>query len=372
MKILNLFKDLKNSLLILIILSSLIFFSCAPSTRYPKISDQLAKEEAERQKKIAIKEMMKLQKRLYRVSFPILTQNAYFCSKNKTYLFGFLHLSARDKFPKGFKDTYISLYELEDHPKVIFVVPGSPAQKAGMMPGDVIMLLNNKAPYSDFKSFRELLKENKGNPYTFTVKKEGRLIDLKISPVCACNYPVMLIQSDSVNAFTDGKRVYISSGLMRFLQSDNELALVIGHELAHCVMNHISKQMGNTLIGGILGALATVLTGVDMTRVGMEAGRFAFSQEFEAEADYVGCYLAARAGYDVSDAADIWRRIAVFHPEAINLKGSTHPSTAKRFIAIKKAAEEIKEKQRLGKPLIPEKRISEEKETQKDDSEDKF
>ncbi|WP_456325224.1 M48 family metalloprotease, partial [Desulfonauticus submarinus] len=104
----------------------------------------------------------------------------------------------------------------------------------------------------------------------------------------------------------------------------------------------------------IFGAILSALTGVNMTETGADIGQLAFSQEFEAEADYVGCYCAARAGYNVSKAAQLWRRIAATHPSAINLKGTTHPSTAKRFIAIQKTVEEIKQKIENKQPLIPE------------------
>lgn len=159
---------------------------------------------------------------------------------------------------------------------------------------------------------------------------------------------------DKVNAYTDGTTVYVTCGLMKYLASDNELALVVGHELAHCIMDHTKKKMGNAILGGIIGAVFTVLTGVNVTDLAVSVGQEAFSQEFEAEADYVGCYLAARAGYDVADAAGIWRKLATFHPEAINLQGGTHPSTAKRYLAVKQAADEIREKIALGKELFPE------------------
>ena len=55
-------------------------------------------------------------------------------------------------------------------------------------------------------------------------------------------------------------------------------------------------------------------------------------------------------------AASFWRRLAVAHPQGIHLAGATHPSTAKRFLAIEKAAEEVDRKRAGNAPLVPEER----------------
>ena len=86
----------------------------------------------------------------------------------------------------------------------------------------------------------------------------------------------------------------------------------------------------------------------------MQVGALAFSQEFEAEADYVGVYHAARAGYDTRKAAYFWRRMAAAHPRAIGLQGTTHPSSANRFLAVEAASKEVAEKRAGGTRLVPE------------------
>jgi predicted Zn-dependent protease len=70
------------------------------------------------------------------------------------------------------------------------------------------------------------------------------------------------------------------------------------------------------------------------------------------EADYMGMYLTARAGYDVSNAADIWTRLEATYPGAS--RGSwTHPSNSDRFEAMNRTAAEIAEKRAAGRDLIP-------------------
>ena len=78
-----------------------------------------------------------------------------------------------------------------------------------------------------------------------------------------------------------------------------------------------------------------------------------FSQEYELETDYAGVYYAAHAGYDVSEAVDFWRRMAVEHPPSIDFRGFSHPSTAVRSLTLEKAVEEIREKTVARSPVIP-------------------
>ena len=115
--------------------------------------------------------------------------------------------------------------------------------------------------------------------------------------------------------------------------------------------------MGNALVGALLGGLVGALAGpdavVDAVELGGQLGALAFSQEFEAEADYAGAYFAARAGYEVAGAADIWCRMGARHPEAIDLAGTTHPSTALRYLSLERTAEEITLKKSRRQPLTP-------------------
>ena len=158
--------------------------------------------------------------------------------------------------------------------------------------------------------------------------------------------------------------------MLSYVENNDELALIIGHELSHNTLGHNYKKYFNTLIGTALGATFDIAveaaiegaTGYQYdsyegVQAGMEAGMLFFSQEFELEADYAGVYYAARAGYDVSTAAALWRRMAEENPAAIHTKeNSTHPSTAERFVRIQTANEEIERKRAEGIDLIPERR----------------
>ena len=199
-------------------------------------------------------------------------------------------------------------------------------------------------------------------------ERRGRRMTFVVQPVEICAHHVLLLRDDTVNAFADGKNIYITSGMLQFVKSTEELALIVGHEMAHNTRNHMRSRRANQMLGAIIGALAgTAIYGTgpygtttpgaqQMTNLGADAGAAMFSQEFESEADYVGVYHAARAGFDIGNAAQMWRRMGAKNPRSISLIGTTHPSTAKRYLAIERAVSELDNKRRRGLPLTPEER----------------
>ena len=169
-----------------------------------------------------------------------------------------------------------------------------------------------------------------------------------------CSFPVLLSDGQSLNAAADGKRVYIHAGMMRFVESDDELAYIVGHELAHNVLEHIDKKRGNAILGGVVDVLLTAATGVSTDGAFSKAGAGAYSQAFESEADYLGMYIAAQAGYDISSGPLFWRRMAIESSGSIAAGyQSSHPSTPQRFVALTNTIDEIHGKQAMGLALMP-------------------
>lgn len=328
--------------------------ACAPQLKVPEISRKAAEEEARKQREIVVLERMKLQNRLRRVDFAVRAANVDLC-KEKAPGVGFMAMNLNSA-PHEYRAAYARLYGVTSQITVISVVVGSPAERAKLAVGDRIVSVNGKiieTGSSGRSQVAELIAESKGLPLNMTVRRGGGPVPVELSPRMICNYPTFLRNDDSVNAFADGSRIIVTSGLMRFAETDDELAFVIGHELAHNTMGHIKSKTGNIILGGIVGAILTGLSGVNFTNMMMQVGVLAFSQEFEAEADYVGVYYAARAGYDTRKAAYFWRRMAAAHPRAIGLQGTTHPSSAKRFLAVEAATREVAGKRGRGEPLVP-------------------
>jgi len=171
-----------------------------------------------------------------------------------------------------------------------------------------------------------------------------------------CVYPIKLMADDTLNASADGDTVYINAGMLRFTGNDNELAFIIGHEISHNILGHRDKKIGGLLIGAFFDALAGYYGKVDTQGAFAKAGANAYSKEYESESDYLSLYLLARAGYDIKEAPEFWRRMAIESPESITGKFSTtHPGHAERFAAMDAAIKEIEKKITDNDPLIPNK-----------------
>lgn len=179
-----------------------------------------------------------------------------------------------------------------------------------------------------------------------------------------CGFRMRMVDSDELNASFDGKEIAINSGMVRFTENDDELAFILGHEVAHKMMDHLGSHKVNAFVGGFFGlvldvgaAAAGVNTGGLFMQTLSGQGAKAYSQEFESEADMVGLYLASRAGFDVDKAPMLWRRMAAEHPASI--EGSftaLHPSTPERFVAMENVIRKIHDRQTLGLPLVPDKK----------------
>lgn len=176
-----------------------------------------------------------------------------------------------------------------------------------------------------------------------------------------CSLPFHLDDSetDAVNAYTDGKKIVVTPAMMAFAQTDDQLATVLTHEYAHAIVAHPAKTSQNATVGGLLGLAVDSLAGSQgistqgmFSKLGAQGAVLRYSQDFEREADYIGMYILKRANYDIDKAAHLWRRMAALNPNGI-YNGSTHPTTAERYVLLEKTAAEIKAKQRAGRPLLP-------------------
>lgn len=345
----------------------LIIAGCGPTLKQAYISDGAVQAEKEKQLEIAFDTHIKRQKRLYEVSFPLLAAAASMNIDDARQACGFM-VCTKDSFPKEYREVAQRTFIIGDSPVVYFVHPKFPAAKAGLKPGDRLLNFNgNVLLGKSFKEVVNIINENqpsRDKPISMVIERQGQIIDLKCEGTLFCKYTMALIPHDQINALSDGKTIAVTNGLMRITENDDELAFVVAHEIAHNVLGHVGKKRGNILLGSVVDILLAATTGVYTGGTFGSIGGAAFSKGFEFEADYAGLYIAARAGRDVTGAVNFWRRLAAEHPKSMEKRfAATHPSTPERFVAMERTIQEIKEKQRLGKPLVPEskaKRSSEE------------
>lgn len=113
-------------------------------------------------------------------------------------------------------------------------------------------------------------------------------------------YTFTVLDDPGVNAFAlPGGYIYITTGLMAYLNSEAELAGVLGHEIGHVASRHNVSQASWTAVGGILASVAGEKLGnKDLFNTIGELGLTSYSRNQELEADGLGAEYLARAGYD--------------------------------------------------------------------------
>lgn len=156
-------------------------------------------------------------------------------------------------------------------------------------------------------------------------------------------WEVNLLNSPTVNAFCmPGGRIAFYNGILVKLNlTDDEVAMVMGHEIAHALREHAREQAGKntiTSVGArIAGALGSAYFGVDPRLGDAAAGMVAqgaalsFSRGDESEADLVGLDLAARAGFDPRAGIALWQKMSAVNKSQPLPFLSTHPSGSKRI-----------------------------------------
>lgn len=358
----------------LAVLAAILIAGCAaPTTQRIKIDDVAAEIEAKKQRQVALESLVEDQTRLFRVSYPILMHAHSLCGDKTRYSIGawFVNDAA---LGRDFKEAAASAYGLSDIVKALHVMPGSPADKAGLRVGDVPVSINGWAvPVGDdaIKALMEKMSEllTSENPLSVAILRGEIRQTVQIVPEKTCDYPVNLNEQDVINAFADGKRVIITRGMLRFAQNDTELGLVVAHELAHNAMKHMDAKTTNYVLGSIFDILAAAY-GVNTQGAFGNAAASAYSQDFEAEADYVGLYMMAQTGVDIEQAPKFWRRMAAAHPGSIRSNhAASHPATPHRFLALEEAVKEIKSKQASGQALVPEMKKNQDTKSPSDKSE---
>ena len=336
----------------LLLIFALISSCAGPSTQRISIDSEALDAETRLQKKLSLQKVKARYERLQKVGYPILKNSSELCENTINSLgVMFNAYVTSDKY----SDIEKEVYEIDDRLLLTYVIPSSSAFKSGLRSNDEIVSINDiKATIDKEKFHKELEKlRAKSDSLKVIYKRQGEERVATFDPDLICNYPILLVQNDSVNAFANGSQIGITTGMIRFAEEDEQLGLVIAHELGHNIMDHISKLRTNSLLGTIVD-LAAAYYGVNTQGIFGQAGARMYSQEFEAEADYVGIYYMERAGYSIDNVADFWRDMAVEHPGSINQShASTHPATPERFLEINAAIEEIKEKKRLNQQLIP-------------------
>jgi hypothetical protein len=237
------------------------------------------------------------------------------------------HLAEYDPAVRGIQ---IERHQLDRGPGVLAVVGGSPAQRAGLRAGDVLLDVNGRsfpdplriADEHRRKRWRPMIEasealletELRRGPARLRIARDGQDLAITLGSLPGCPDRVRLARSNQANAFASRGYVVVTTRILDFVDSDDELAFVMAHELAHIVRHHHDRLEAEDVPRGLLRGF------------GKNAARVRATEE---EADRLGLKLAWAAGYDIRAAARFWQRFYDAHPDGFQLF-RTHPGAADR------------------------------------------
>lgn len=211
-----------------------------------------------------------------------------------------------------------------------------------------------------FSQYRQFINENntmKSGPELERVRRistdlieavkvyyhaEGRSSDLN-----KFKWEVNVVNDPSVNAFCmPGGKIVVYTGILPVAKNDDGLAAILGHEIAHALANHGGERMSQGLVAQVgLASLDVALSQkpaatrnlfMAAAGAGTQVGvLLPFSRKHESEADEIGLYLSAMAGYNPSEAEQLWYRMAAAGGSGTPAFLSTHPDPKRRAKKLK-------------------------------------
>ena len=174
------------------------------------------------------------------------------------------------------------------------------------------------------------------------VERVGRRI-VPVSGLTQYDWEFVVFDTDAENAWVlPGGKVAFYRGILETMANDDQVATVMGHEVAHLARNHAAQRarrqaeagLGLAVVGGLLGAAGVENrdTWAGILGAGMTYGvLLPYSREHELEADRLGVDYMARAGYNPAEALTFWRAKAAARGPRQPEIASTHPSDATRI-----------------------------------------
>jgi beta-barrel assembly-enhancing protease len=242
--------------------------------------------------------------------------------------------------PEG-RSAQIGAFGTASYPTVSLVVPGEPADVAGLRDGDAIISFNGKAmptglsEETDAQKWSASVKtlgdvwdaEAKSPPTRIVISRDGKELSLNLSSKMSCNFSGFVKLSKEMNAANKSSNIWVNSGLLENTLDDNEVAFVIAHEAAHSILGHAGPENEKKLKNP------------------------EFRRSAEIEADRLGVQLMANAGYDPYAAARYharWARTGRgFFQKLTGGFNGPYLSPKERIGFLQKRAEEVDPERRL-------------------------
>ncbi|MFQ5963893.1 MAG: M48 family metalloprotease [Candidatus Scalinduaceae bacterium] len=216
---------------------------------------------------------------------------------------------------------------------VIAVADNSIAGAAGIKSGDLIKEIDGE----------EINDKNQvvftaGKPTIIIIERDGIKLSFKLKPEKIPYVRITLKQTGKINAYAKFTGIQFTTGMVHFVKDNDELAVIVGHELAHIISKHLPKNMSIAALCGALGGLTGPFA--PLTTQALYAP---YSRGNEREADFLGLVYAHSAGYDIETGVELWKRFALEIPKSRSKSFlRSHPASTERILRVKKVVELIK------------------------------
>ncbi|HEX2101837.1 MAG TPA: M48 family metallopeptidase [Candidatus Synoicihabitans sp.] len=210
---------------------------------------------------------------------------------------------------------------------------------------------------SAFSQIKQEEKISNDSRYNAQVQRIGQRIAESVGrEIPNAEWEFVVFESEDINAFAlPGGKVGVYTGLLKLAGSDDEVACVIGHEIAHVTSRHGAERTSQNQLAagvGMLGAIGLSMSDMEPGKRNAILGLYGagatvgvllpYARTHETEADTIGLRFAAGAGYDPRAAAQFWRKMQAANersakpPEFL----STHPSDDRRIATLEQLAPE--------------------------------
>lgn len=259
---------------------------------------------------------------LARVGYRLVAANVALCDRRQPVSGLLLH--GIEQYGVAFRVTAATLFALGAAPGVAGILPGSPADHAGVRANDAVLAINGAplpmASGAGFDRMAAVLDRLEAalaaGPVRLDLARAGQSLSVTLNGIPACASRFQVKASPGFDAGANGRYVEVDAGLLAYADHQDEIAVIVAHELAHNILKHPETLDRE-------GVSRKAILGKHANRI----------KQTEIEADRFSIRLLANAGYPLEAAPAFWTRFGKAHGHGI-LSDSTHLRWKKRVALI--------------------------------------
>ena len=333
-------------------LSIILLTNCAGT----KTSKDPAADFARKQRTAV--QFQEAQARLSDAAYPVLKENQELCKRKVSGLTGF-DLLTLDQLSKKMRVAYASTLNVGERATVTHVVPGSPADHAGLTAGDVISEINGRDIRSGKKGLADVIfavSSSASAPITVTVSRAESPQEVSFTPDLGCAFDARAMSETTIEPGPDGGYIGVSRKLISKASTPGALAFLVARQLSFYTSGAYQVEKSASVLGLAAGVALSQALKMNEGGVAMGMSHMASNikdQKRQAKADRFGVFHLARAGFDLGDVVRAWETASRYDAEAIGLENDDEDVKRERLEQLRLALFEVEGNIIDGRPLAP-------------------